>query len=85
MNDTVRRVAGTEIIVGGRQYKVEGVEVSYEQVVGIWNKLHADEGLTIVGTPGIDYRNGGDGILMPGETIKVQDGTSFSVDPSHVS
>ena len=85
MNDTVRRVAGTEIIVGGRQYKVEGVEVSYEQVVDIWNKLHADEGLTIVGTLGIDYRNGGDGILMPGETIKVQDGTSFSVDPSHVS
>ena len=38
-----------------------------------------------MGTPGIDYRNGGDGILMPGETIKVQDGTSFSVDPSHVS
>ena len=49
MNDTVRRVAGTEIIVGGRQYKVEGVEVSYERVVDIWNKLHADEGLTIVG------------------------------------
>ena len=85
MNDTVRRVAGTEIIVGGRQYKVEGVEVSYEQVVDIWNKLHADEGLTIVGTPGIDYCNGGDGILMPGETIKGQDGTSFSVDPSHVA
>lgn len=35
MNDTVRRVAGTEIIIGGRQYKVEGVEVSYEQVVDI--------------------------------------------------
>jgi len=85
MDNTVRRVAGTEIIVGGRQYKVEGEKVSYQQVIDIWNQLHADEGLTIIGTPGIDYRNGGESILMPGETIKVQDGMSFSVDPSHVS
>lgn len=85
MDNTVRRVAGTEIIVGGRQYKVEGEEVSYEQIIGIWNKLHAEEGQTIIGTPGIDYRNGDKGILMPGETTKVQDGMSFSVDPSHVS
>lgn len=85
MNDTTRRVAGTELIVGGRQYKVEGEVVSYEQIVDIWNQLHADEGLTIMGSPGIDYRNGEDGILMPGEQVKVEDGMSFSVDPSHVS
>ena len=85
MDDSTRRVAGTEIIVGGRQYKVEGTEVSYHQVVDIWNQLHAEEGLTITGSPGIDYRNGEEGILMPGEKVKVEDGMSFSVDPSHVA
>ena len=88
MNQTVQRVAGTEIIVGGRQHKVEGHEVSYQQVVEIWNELHKDEGLFIKGTPGIDYTDGprdSDGVLRVGQTIKVQDGTSFSVDPSHVS
>ena len=42
----------------------------------------------IIGTPGIDYEDdlkGEDGILLPGKDVGVKDGTSFSVDPEHVS
>lgn len=83
-----KNVAGTEIIVSGRQYKVEGEVVSYEQVVQIWNKLHEAEGTHILGTPGIDFEHGAkedDGVLEPGAKMNVVDGTSFSVDPEHVS
>ena len=79
---------GTEIIVSGRQHKVPGNRVGYQQVVDIWNKLHEPEGKYIEGTPGIDYENdakGEKGVLLPNETIQVKDGTSFSVDPEHVS
>ena len=78
----------TQIVVSGRQYTVAGQTVSYEQVVDIWNKLHAAEGKHILGTPGIDYRddlNGRDGVLFAGESVGIKDGTSFSVDPEHVS
>lgn len=78
----------TEIIVSGRAYKVPGQKVGYEQIVKIWNELHESEGVHIVGTPGIDYENdykGEDGVLLPGKTVDVKDGTSFSVDPEHVS
>ena len=47
------------------------------------------EGVHILGTPGIDYENDLEGqttaILWPGKTVDVKDGTSFSVDPEHVS
>lgn len=79
---------GTEIVVSGRPYKVAGDVVAYEQVVKIWNELHESEGKHILGTPGIDYEHGSkqdEGILLPGESIHVQDGTSFTVDPEHVS
>ena len=82
------RVAGTEIIVSGRQFKVPGEQVSYEQIVDIWNKLHKEEGTEILGTPGIDFDHGekdADGVLEPGGKMKVVDGTSFNVDPEHVS
>ncbi len=78
----------TEIYVSGREYKVPGHVVSYEQVVEIWNKLHKAENKYIIGTPGIDYENslkGENGVLLPGKDLVVQDGTSFSVDPEHVS
>ena len=78
----------TEIIVSGREYKVKGPRVSYKEIVEIWNKLHEAEGKHIIGTPGIDYENdlkGEDGVLLPGNTVDVKDGTSFSVDPEHVS
>lgn len=78
----------TEIIVSGRRYKIKGPVVSYEQVVEAWNELHKSEGKHIIGTPGIDYENdfkGKDGILLPGKTVNVKDGTSFSVDTEHVS
>lgn len=78
----------TEIIVSGREYKVPGHIVRYEQIVKIWNKLHEAENKHIIGTPGIDYEDdlkGDDGVLLPGKDVEVKDGTSFSVDPEHVS
>lgn len=78
----------TQIYVSGREYKVPGERVTYEQIVEIWNELHKTEGKHIIGTPGIDYENdlkGEEGILLPGKDVLVKDGTSFSVDPEHVS
>ena len=77
-----------QIIVSGREYKVPDDTVNYDQIVNIWNELHKAENKHIIGTPGIDYENdlkGEDGVLLPGKDIKVKDGTSFSVDPEHVS
>ena len=74
---------GTEIFVSGRQYKVPGDLVTYEQIVKIWNELHEPEGKHIIGTPGIDYQD--DGVLLPDKDLSVKDGTSFTVDPEHVS
>ena len=78
----------TQIYVSGREYKVPGNVVTYEQVVRIWNELHEAENKHIIGTPGIDYENslkGEDRVLLPGKDVDVKDGTSFSVDPEHVS
>ena len=78
----------TQIYVSGREYKVPGNLVTYEQVVKIWNKLHESENKHIIGTPGIDYEDdlkGEDGVLLPGKDVGVKDGTNFSVDPEHVS
>lgn len=78
----------TQIYVSGREYKVPGFIVSYDQIVKIWNELHAAENKHIIGTPGIDYendKNGESSVLLPGKTVEVEDGTSFSVDPEHVS
>ena len=78
----------TEIIVSARPYKVPGDSINYDDIVEIWNKLHEGEGKHIIGTPGIDYEDdakGESGVLLPGQSIHVKDGTSFSVDPEHVS
>ena len=78
----------TQIYVSGREYKVPGDLVAYEQIVKIWNELHEPEGKHIIGTPGIDYEDdakGEDGVLLPDKNLRVKDGTSFSVDPEHVS
>ena len=78
----------TQIYVSGREYKVPGDLVTYEEIVKIWNELHEAENKHIIGTPGIDYENdlkGEDGVLLPGKDVRVKDGTSFSVDPEHVS
>jgi len=78
----------TEIYVSGRECKVPGSVVRYGQVVKIWNELHEAEGKHIIGTPGIDYENdakGESGVLLPDKQVEVKDGTSFSVDPEHVS
>lgn len=78
----------SEIYVSGREYKVPGPFVTYEEIVKIWNKLHESENKYIIGTPGIDYEHdakGEDGVLLPNQKVRVQDGTNFSVDPEHVS
>ena len=77
-----------QIYVSGREYKVADNLLTYEEVVKIWNELHAPENKHIIGTPGIDYENdlkGEGGVLLPGKDVQVKDGTSFSVDPEHVS
>ena len=78
----------TQIYVSAREYKVLGNLVTYEQIVKIWNELHEPENKHIIGTPGIDYEDdlkGEDGVLLPGKDVEVKDGTSFTVDPEHVS
>lgn len=78
----------TQIYVSGREYKVPKPLVTYEEIVKIWNELHAPENKHIIGTPGIDYEDdakGQDGVLLPGKDVEVKDGTSFTVDPEHVS
>ena len=47
----------TQIYVSGREYKVPGDLVTYDQVVKIWNELHEPEKKHIIGTPGIDYED----------------------------
>ena len=47
----------TQIYVSGRDYKVPGDLVTYEEIVKIWNKLHEAENKHIIGTPGIDYED----------------------------
>lgn len=79
---------GTEIYLSGRPYKVPGDVVGYDQIVRIWNELHEPENKHIIGTPGIDYEDdakGEDAVLLPGKFVVVKDGTSFTVDPEHVS
>ena len=44
----------TQIYVSGREYKVPGNVVTYEQIVKIWNELHETEKKHIIGTPGSD-------------------------------
>ena len=39
----------TQIYVSGREYKVPGPLVTYEQVVKIWNELHEPENKHIIG------------------------------------
>ena len=78
----------TEIYVSGRAYKIPGERATYDQIVEIWNELHALENKKISDTPGIDYEDDAkdeDGVLLPGRDVMVKDGTSFSVDPEHVS
>ena len=77
-----------QIYVSGRPYKVEKELVTYDEIVKIWNALHESENVHIIGTPGIDYEDdlkGKNGVLLPGKDVRVKDGTSFSVDPEHVS
>ena len=78
----------TLIYVSGRAYRVSGHVVNYDQIVEIWNKLHEAENKHIIGTPGIDYENAlesREGVLLPRQSVRVKEGTSFSVDPEHVS
>ena len=79
------RKAGYEIVIAGRIVKWPRSEITYEQIKEEWDKLSPDR--TIVGDPAIHYstENGDKGILLPGETVKVEDGLSIQVDPAHLS
>jgi hypothetical protein len=79
------RIAGYEIVIAGRNVKWPRNEIKYEEIKEEWDKLSPDR--TIVGDPAIRYSrvNGEKGIILPGETVKVEDGFSVQVDPSHLS
>ena len=80
-----QNVAGYEIIIAGREIKWPRDSIKYEEVKEEWDKLSPDR--TVVGNPPISYKreNGEEGILLPAESIKVEDGLSITVDPSHLS
>ena len=79
------RVAGFEIVIAGRRVKWPRNEIKYSEVKDEWDKLSPDR--TIIGNPAInyEYENGEKDIFLPGETVKVEDGLSFKVDPAHLS
>ena len=81
----VQNVAGYEIIIAGREVKWPRDSIKYEEVKEEWDKLSPDR--TVVGDPPINYtrESGKTGILLPTESIKVEDGLSITVDPSHLS
>ena len=81
----VQNVAGCEVIIAGREVKWPRDSIKYEEVKEEWDKLSPDR--TVVGDPPINYtRESGEmGILLPTESIKVEDGLSITVDPSHLS
>lgn len=74
-----------QIIIAGREVKWDQATISYEEIVAEWDKLSPDR--TIIGNPVIHYsrQNGEKGILLPGESVKVEDGFSVQVDPAHLS
>ena len=79
------REAGYEIVIAGRNVKWPRNEIKYEEIKEEWDKLSPDR--TIVGNPPIHYsrENGEKDIILPGETVKVEDGFTVKVDPSHLS
>lgn len=79
------RKAGYEIFIAGRNVKWPQNEIKYEEIKEEWDKLSPDR--TVVGNPPIHYsrENGEKDIILPGETVKVEDGFSVKVDPAHLS
>ena len=79
------RRAGYEIVIAGRSVKWPRNEIKYEEIKEEWDKLSPDR--TIVGNPPVPYtrESGEKGIILPGETVKVEDGFTVKVDPSHLS
>ena len=83
--DMTERVAGWEIVIAGRSVKWPRNEITYSEIKEEWDKLSPDR--TIVGDPAIHYtrENGERDVILPGETVKVEDGFSVQVDPAHLS
>jgi multiubiquitin len=69
------------IIVNGREKEVEKGDLSYEQVVNLAFNNNPPQGPNIVIT--VTYskgeKNGKQGSLLPGDTVKVKDGMIFNV------
>ena len=83
--EIVVNVPGYEIVIAGREVKWPNDWIKYEEVKEEWDNLSPDR--TIQGDPPINYTqpNGKKQILLPTESIKVEDGLIFTVDPSHLS
>ena len=86
-NDSHNHPMGPQQIeIAGHEIKWSKATISYEEIVAEWNRLSPN--MTIVGLPGIDWRNdyaGGSGIVYPGESVPVFDGLIIKVDPAHLS
>ncbi|MDE2937706.1 MAG: hypothetical protein OXR67_02125 [Chloroflexota bacterium] len=77
-----------EVYISGRAYKAPGDHMTYEDVVKAWDELYRTDDTYLIGNPGIDYQDdakGERGVMFPGDKVWIKDGTSFSVDPEHVS
>lgn len=75
-----------EIVIAGRTLKWDLATITYAQIVAEWNRLSPSR--TILKQAGIQWHNEyekGEGILYPGESIKVVDGLVITVDPTHLS
>lgn len=74
-------VKGTEIIVNGRQRKVQGDEITYDQVVDI---AFPDGGRGDFIEYTVVYTKGGgrkiEGTMTEEGKVKIQDGTEFRVE-----
>ena len=73
------RKAGYEIVIAGRSVKWPRNEIKYEEIKEEWDKLSPDR--TILGNPPVHFtrENGEKGIILPGETFKVEDGFAVKV------
>ena len=76
----------TTIVVNGRQEEAEGKEIGFEEVVKLaYDPVPSGENVAIVVTFSGAKGPRHEGILGPGETVEIKNGTSFSVKVNNKS
>ena len=82
--DHIVMIKTIKVFIDKEEYVWDNTPMDFECVVMAWNEINAPRHIT--GNPGIDYSNaadGSDGILLPGESVEIKDGTKFNVSPYH--